>query len=99
MSSLVLAVPAHVRVAERREVKVGLLLSLYRVVQLNFTPEIEVFSMLFERYLTIFGMACLKQHMEYSRYRLVRYRIRREIGYNLVITRFVCMYVCLWKIV
>ena len=29
---------------------------------------------------------------EYSRYRLVRYRIRREIGYNAVLS--VCMCVC-----
>ena len=36
--------------------------ALYRVVQLNFTPEIEVFYMLFERSLSIFNMTSLKQH-------------------------------------
>ena len=34
-------------------------------VQLNFTPEMEVFYMLFERCLSIFSMASLKQHIEY----------------------------------
>ena len=38
---------------------------IYRVVQLNFTPEIEVFYMLFERPLSIFSMSALKQHIEY----------------------------------
>ena len=39
---------------------------LYRVVQLNFTPEIEAFYMLLDyRYLSIFSMTSLKQHMEY----------------------------------
>ena len=32
------------------------LMCFYRVVQLNFTPEIDVFHMLFERYLLIFSM-------------------------------------------
>ena len=36
---------------------------LHRVVQLNFTPEIEVFHMLFDRF--YFSMTSLKQHMEY----------------------------------
>ena len=35
---------------------------LYRVVQLNLTPEIEV---LFDRSLSIFSMASIKQHMVY----------------------------------
>ena len=35
------------------------------VVQLNFTPEIEIFYMLFERYISIFSMASLKQHKKY----------------------------------
>ena len=38
---------------------------LLRVVQLNLTPEMEVFYMLFERCLSIFSMASLKQHIEY----------------------------------
>ena len=33
----------------------------YRVVQLKFTPEIEV-----QIYLSIFSMTPLKQHVEYS---------------------------------
>ena len=36
---------------------------LYRVVQMNFTADIEVFYMLFERYLYIFSMKSLKQHI------------------------------------
>ena len=40
-------------------------LSLYREVQLNLTPEIEVFYMMFGRYPSIFSMKSLKQHMEY----------------------------------
>ena len=32
-------------------------------------------------------------YAKYSRYRLVRYRIRREIGYNVVLS--VCMCVCM----
>ena len=35
------------------------------VVQLNFTPEIEVFYMLFYRYLSTFSMTSLKQNIEY----------------------------------
>ena len=35
----------------------------YRVVQLKFTPEIEVSYMMFESYLSIFSMASLKQHI------------------------------------
>ena len=33
------------------------------VVELNLTPEIEVFYMMFERTLSIFIMTSLKQHM------------------------------------
>ena len=39
------------------------------VVQLNFTPDIEVFHMLFERPLSIFSMTSVKQHMEYFNFR------------------------------
>ena len=35
--------------------------TLYRVVQLKFTQEIEVSYMMFERYLSIFSMASLKK--------------------------------------
>ena len=38
-------------------------LSLYRVVQLNFTPEIEVFDMQFDRSHSIFSMTSLKQQI------------------------------------
>ena len=41
--------------------------NLYRVVQLSFTPEIEVFYMVFER--SIFIMTSLKKHMEYFHFR------------------------------
>ena len=41
----------------------------YRVVQLNATPETEVFDMLFDRSLSIFSMTFLKQHMEYFNFR------------------------------
>ena len=41
----------------------------YRVVQLNFTPETEVFYMLFDRFLTISSMTSLKQHIEYFHFR------------------------------
>ena len=37
-------------------------LSLYRVVQLNFTPEIKVFDIQFDRSHSIFSMTSLKQH-------------------------------------
>ena len=43
--------------------------SYYRVVQLNLTPEIELFYMLFQRYLSIFSVTSLKQHMEYFHFR------------------------------
>ena len=35
-------------------------LMVYRGVQLNFTPEIELFYMLFEIFVIIFSMASLK---------------------------------------
>ena len=35
---------------------------MYRVVQLNLTPEIEVFFMQFDRCLSIFSATSLKQH-------------------------------------
>ena len=38
--------------------------AIYRVVQLNFTPEIEVFYMLFEICLSIFSMNSLKEHIQ-----------------------------------
>ena len=41
----------------------SVVLTLYRVVQLNFSPEIEVFYMLFERSLSLFSMTPLKQHI------------------------------------
>ena len=37
----------------------------YRVVQVNFTPESEVFYMLFERYFSIVSVTSLKQHRVY----------------------------------
>ena len=37
----------------------------YRVVQLNFTLEIEVFYMLFEKDHSIFSMTSLRQHIKY----------------------------------
>ena len=42
---------------------------MYRVVQLNFTPETEVPYMLFDRSLSIFSMTSLKQHSEYFNFR------------------------------
>ena len=42
---------------------------LYRVVQLNLTPEIEVFHVLFDRSRPIFRMTSLKQHMSYFNFR------------------------------
>ena len=41
----------------------------YRVVQLNFTPEIEVFYMLLERSLSFFSVTSFKQHMKYLNFR------------------------------
>ena len=38
-------------------------------VQLNLTPEIEVFYMLFDRSLSISRMTSLKQHMKYFHFR------------------------------
>ena len=43
----------------------NLVLVSYKVVQLNLTPEIEVFYMLFDRSLSIFSITSLKHHMEY----------------------------------
>ena len=43
--------------------------NLYRVVQLNFTPEIEVFYMPFGRSLSIFSMTSVKQHIECFNFR------------------------------
>ena len=41
-------------------------LCTYRVVQINLTPEFEVFYMLFDRFLSCtFSMTSLKHHMEY----------------------------------
>ena len=37
----------------------------YRVVQLNFTPEIKAFYMRFERFLSIFSVTSLKPHIQY----------------------------------
>ena len=42
---------------------------MYRVVQLNFTPGIELFYMLFDISLSIFCVASLKQHVEYFHFR------------------------------
>ena len=44
---------------------------LYRLVQLNSTPEIEIFHMLFDRSLSIFSMKSLKQHMECFNFRCI----------------------------
>ena len=44
-------------------------ITVYRVVQLSFTPEIEVFYMMFDRSLSIFSMTPLKQHMKYVNFR------------------------------
>ena len=41
----------------------------YRLVQLNFTPEIEVFYIMFERSLSIFSMPFLKQLIKYFNFR------------------------------
>ena len=40
-----------------------------RVVQLNLTPEIEIFYMRFDRSLPIFSRTSLKQYMEYFNFR------------------------------
>ena len=39
-------------------------LGMYRVVQLNFIPDIEVFYMLFEKSLFNLKMTSLKQHIQ-----------------------------------
>ena len=44
---------------------------MYRMVQLNFTPEIEVFYRLFERSLSILSITSLKQLMEYFNFRSI----------------------------
>ena len=41
------------------------------MVQLNFTQEIEVFYMLFNRSLSIFIISYLKHHIEYMNFRCV----------------------------
>ena len=47
----------------------NLVLVSYKVVQLNLTPEIEVFYMLFDRSHSISYIIFLKQHMEYFNFR------------------------------
>ena len=42
---------------------------MYRVVQLIFTPEIEVFYMLFDRSLSIPNMTSFRQCIEYFNFR------------------------------
>ena len=42
---------------------------MYRVAQLNFTPEIEVFYILFERSLSIFKETTVKLLIEYFNFR------------------------------
>ena len=42
---------------------------LYRVVQLNFAPEIEVFYVLFEKSLYIFSVTSIKHHIQYFHFR------------------------------
>ena len=42
---------------------------LYREVQLDFTPEMEVFCIMLDRSLPIFTMASVKQHKEYFNFR------------------------------
>ena len=42
---------------------------IYRVVQLNFTTEVEVIYMLFNRSLSIFSMTSLNLHIEYFNFR------------------------------
>ena len=58
--------------------QVTLTLLQYRVVQLNFTPEIEVFYMMFETSLSIFSMTSLKQHTEYVLYLHFRCKIQLD---------------------
>ena len=45
------------------------LFTKYRVVKLNFTPEIEVFYMLLERSLSYFSITYLKHNIEYFHFR------------------------------
>ena len=47
----------------RRRQNVAAATQSYRVVQLNFTPEIEAFYRLFDRSLSIISNASLKQHI------------------------------------
>ena len=42
---------------------------IYRVVQLNFTTEVKVIYMLFNRSLSIFSMTSLNLHIEYFNFR------------------------------
>ena len=42
---------------------------MYKVAQMNFTPEVQVFYMLIERPLSIFSMTSLKNHIEYFHFR------------------------------
>ena len=44
-------------------------ITVYRVVQPNLIPEIEVFYMLFDRSLSILSMTSHKQHIEYFNFR------------------------------
>ena len=43
--------------------------SIYRVVQLNLTPEIKICYIMFERSLPIFSTTSLKHHIEYFHFR------------------------------
>ena len=44
-------------------------LEVYRVVQLDFTPEIEVFNMLFDKYQIKKRESSIKQHSEYFNFK------------------------------
>ena len=48
---------------------------LYRVVQLNLTPEIEVFYMVLTKSFSIFSMTSLKRHTVYSLERQVEEKV------------------------
>ena len=53
----------------------------YRVVQLNFTPEVQVLYMLLESFSSIFSMTYLKQHIKY-------FLFRRKIQLDLPVVFF-----------
>ena len=61
---------------------------MYRKLQLYFTPEIEVFYMMFERYHTNNRKMYLKQHIKYANFRSTLYRAAQHLESYILCNQF-----------